>query len=167
MSGVGFLGAGVILRDGVNVRGINTDATIWCSAAVGVLAGAGYLIEALVGAVLVVAVHAFGRPVARRVDRLPATEETEVETLYRFRAVCRAADEAHVRALLVQDLVRQEFVLRALHSHDLDSGSTQVEVEAELQSSGRNDVALEGESVGSAWNPVSAQSAGASCKTRR
>jgi hypothetical protein len=41
-----------------------------------------------------------------------------------------------VRALLVQDLVRQELVLRALHSHDLDSGATQVEVEAELQSSG-------------------------------
>jgi putative Mg2+ transporter-C (MgtC) family protein len=69
------------LRDGVNVRGINTAATIWCSAAVGVLAGAGYLMEAFVGAVLVVAVHAFGRPAARRIDRLPATEETEVETV--------------------------------------------------------------------------------------
>src|ERR1700693_4318973 len=42
VSGIGFLGAGVILRDGVSVRGINTAATIWCSAAVGVLAGAGY-----------------------------------------------------------------------------------------------------------------------------
>ena len=41
VSGIGFLGAGVILRDGVSVRGINTAATIWCSAAVGVLAGAG------------------------------------------------------------------------------------------------------------------------------
>jgi hypothetical protein len=35
VSGVGFLGAGVIMRDGVNVRGVNTAATIWCSAAVG------------------------------------------------------------------------------------------------------------------------------------
>src|SRR5260370_10960883 len=46
VSGIGFLGAGVILRDGVTVRGINTAATIWCSAAVGVLAGAGYLAAA-------------------------------------------------------------------------------------------------------------------------
>jgi putative Mg2+ transporter-C (MgtC) family protein len=144
VSGVGFLGAGVILRDGVNVRGINTAATIWCSAAVGLLAGAGYLVEAAIGALLVVGVHAAGRPVARRIDRLPPTEESEVETVYRFRAVCRAADEAHVRALLVQSLVRDEFVLRALHSHDLDRGGTQVEVEAELQSTGRNDIALEG-----------------------
>jgi len=42
VSGIGFLGAGVMLRDGVTLRGINTAATIWCSAAVGVLAGAGY-----------------------------------------------------------------------------------------------------------------------------
>src|SRR6202035_5017126 len=54
VSGIGFLGAGVILRDGIHVRGINTAATIWCSAAVGVLAGAGYVLEAALGAVLVV-----------------------------------------------------------------------------------------------------------------
>src|ERR1700722_6941568 len=74
ISGVGFLGAGVILRDGVNVRGINTAATIWCSSAIGVLAGAGYIIEAVLGALLVVVGHVTLRPVARRLDRLPATE---------------------------------------------------------------------------------------------
>ena len=54
VSGIGFLGAGVILRDGINVRGINTAATIWCSAAVGVLAGAGFVIEAAMAAGLVI-----------------------------------------------------------------------------------------------------------------
>ena len=34
VSGIGFLGAGVIMRDGLNVRGLNTAATLWCSAAV-------------------------------------------------------------------------------------------------------------------------------------
>lgn len=41
VTGVGFLGAGVILRDGLSVRGINTAATLWCAAAVGALAGSG------------------------------------------------------------------------------------------------------------------------------
>jgi putative Mg2+ transporter-C (MgtC) family protein len=41
VSGIGFLGAGVIFRDGVNVRGLNTAATIWCSAAIGTLSGIG------------------------------------------------------------------------------------------------------------------------------
>ena len=41
VSGIGFLGAGVILKDGTNVRGLNTAATLWCSAAVGTFAGTG------------------------------------------------------------------------------------------------------------------------------
>jgi len=39
VSGIGFLGAGIIFREGLNVRGLNTAATLWCSAAVGVLSG--------------------------------------------------------------------------------------------------------------------------------
>ena len=109
----------------------------------GVLAGAGYLIEAAIGAALVVAAHLLLRPVARRVDRMPASEESEVETLYRFRAVCRAAEEAHIRAQVVQALTRDEFVLRAVRSEDLDYGSGLVEMIADLQRYGRNDVALE------------------------
>jgi putative Mg2+ transporter-C (MgtC) family protein len=143
VSGVGFLGAGVIMRDGVNVRGINTAATIWCSSAVGVLAGAGYIAEAAIGAVLVVIAHMALRPLGLRVDRLPTTEESEVETVYRFQAVCRSADEAHIRALVVQAISRDEFVLRAVRSMDLDRGTGVVEVEAELQRFGRDDVALE------------------------
>ena len=143
VSGIGFLGAGVILRDGVNIRGINTAATIWCSSAIGVLAGAGYIIEAIIGAALVVLAHLLLRPVARRVDRLPATSDSEIETMYRFSAVCTSADEAHIRALVVQALTRDEFVLRAVRSEDLVSGNNLVEVTAELQRYGRDDVALE------------------------
>ena len=43
VSGIGFLGAGIILREGVNVRGLNTAATLWCSAMAGTFAGGGYL----------------------------------------------------------------------------------------------------------------------------
>jgi putative Mg2+ transporter-C (MgtC) family protein len=143
VSGIGFLGAGVILRDGVHVRGINTAATIWCSAAVGVLAGGGYLVEAVIGALLVLAAHLTLRPVARRIDRLPATAETEVETLYRFRVVCRAAEEAHIRALVVQALTNQQYRLRAVRSEDLEHTAGLVEVTAELSRHGRDDVALE------------------------
>jgi putative Mg2+ transporter-C (MgtC) family protein len=143
VSGIGFLGAGVILRDGVTVRGINTAATIWCSAAVGVLAGAGYLPAAAIGAGLILLGHLALRPVARRVDRLPATAETEVETGYIFRAVCRATDQAHVRALLVQELDRDGFVLHSLRSHDLDAGRDLAEIIADLHHLGRDDLALE------------------------
>ncbi|MGO8955309.1 MAG: MgtC/SapB family protein [Rhodomicrobium sp.] len=42
VSGIGFLGAGIILREGINVRGLNTAATLWCSAMAGTFAGGGY-----------------------------------------------------------------------------------------------------------------------------
>jgi putative Mg2+ transporter-C (MgtC) family protein len=143
VSGIGFLGAGVILREGVTVRGINTAATIWCSAAVGVLAAAGYVQAAAIGAGLVLAAHLLLRPIARRVDRLPAGAQTEVETIYSFRAVCKAKSEAHIRALVVQSLTREGFVLRSLRSQDLAPDGGLVEVSAELQRYGRDDVALE------------------------
>jgi putative Mg2+ transporter-C (MgtC) family protein len=144
VSGIGFLGAGVILREGVTVRGINTAATIWCSAAVGVLAGAGYLSAAAIAAVLVLIAHLGLRPVARRIDRLPAGTGTEVETVYNFRAVCQAAEEAHIRALIAQEMARDGFALHSLHSHNVGRGSGLVEVIAELQRPGRDDLALEG-----------------------
>ena len=50
VTGVGFLAGGVILKDGANVRGLNTAATIWASAAVGCLAGIGLIKEAAAGA---------------------------------------------------------------------------------------------------------------------
>src|ERR1700743_3152385 len=46
VSGVGFLGAGAIMKDGGSVRGLNTAATLWCSAAVGACAGAGEMLDA-------------------------------------------------------------------------------------------------------------------------
>lgn len=49
VSGIGFLGAGVILKDGINIKGLNTAATLWCSAAIGVLCAGGLIIEASIG----------------------------------------------------------------------------------------------------------------------
>lgn len=45
VTGIGFLGAGVILQQGTNVRGLTTAATIWCSSAVGCLAATGRFLE--------------------------------------------------------------------------------------------------------------------------
>lgn len=143
VSGVGFLGAGVIIRDGVNVRGINTAATIWCSAAVGALCGTGYVIPAAVGALAVVVGHVGLRPLARRINRQPANQATEVETAYRFEAVCSATEQAHVRARITQAISGSEFRLRSVQSEDLDHGSGRVRVTADLSGTGSDDVALE------------------------
>ncbi|MTI32804.1 MgtC/SapB family protein [Xanthovirga aplysinae] len=69
VSGIGFLGAGVIMRDGVNVQGLNTAATLWCSAAVGTMTGVGLLIEAFLTTFLVVITHFILRPVGNKLQR--------------------------------------------------------------------------------------------------
>lgn len=71
VSGIGFLGAGVIMRDGLSVRGLNTAATLWCSAAVGCLAGTGMFLLAAFGTAGVVGANLLLRPLGRRMDREP------------------------------------------------------------------------------------------------
>lgn len=61
--GVGFLGAGVIFREGPNVHGLNSAATIWCSAAIGCIAASGYFMEALICTFLVTIVNTVLEPV--------------------------------------------------------------------------------------------------------
>ncbi|AUG81526.1 membrane protein [Kitasatospora sp. MMS16-BH015] len=105
VSGIGFLGGGVILRDGAGVRGLNTAATLWCSAAVGVLAASGKLAFAALGTLAVLAVHLVLRPAGRLLDRAPASgsdpDSTSRATVH---LECERRSETHIRALLLQAL---------------------------------------------------------------
>src|SRR5271166_3212921 len=68
VSGIGFLGGGVILKDGFNIRGLNTAATLWCTAAVGTLAGLGHPGFAAIGTVGVLSANLILRPVAHLIN---------------------------------------------------------------------------------------------------
>lgn len=61
VTGIGFLGAGVILRQGTNVVGLTTAATIWCSAALGCLAGFGMYWELAASAILIIIINTLFR----------------------------------------------------------------------------------------------------------
>lgn len=62
VSGVGFLGAGIIFKEGFNVHGLTTAATIWCSAAIGCIAAAGFFMEALISTALVLVINIVLQP---------------------------------------------------------------------------------------------------------
>jgi len=59
VSGIGFLGAGIIFKDGDSVKGLTTAATVWCAAAVGGLCGFGMFAEAILGSVTIIAINIF------------------------------------------------------------------------------------------------------------
>jgi putative Mg2+ transporter-C (MgtC) family protein len=65
VSGIGFLGAGAIMKEGANIRGLNTAATLWGSAAVGAAAGADLIGEAFIVALFVLASNTLLRPVSQ------------------------------------------------------------------------------------------------------
>jgi putative Mg2+ transporter-C (MgtC) family protein len=141
VSGIGFLGAGIIFREGLNVRGLNTAATLWCSAAVGVLAGAGALAYAALAAGMVVAVNLLLRPLVQRINRQPLAA-AEVASRYVVNVVCRGDTEAHIRALLLQGLTAGGIRLHRLDSSNIEN-SDRVEVVAELSADRNSDSVLE------------------------
>lgn len=141
VSGIGFLGAGVIMREGVHVKGLNTAATLWCAAAVGVLSGAGFFFEASVGAATVVLSHLILRPIAKRFATHPMSETAD-GTTYRIRIQCRPQDEQRIRALMLQATGKDGFGLKSLHSEDADRPE-RLDVAAIVSSPGRSDRLLE------------------------
>jgi putative Mg2+ transporter-C (MgtC) family protein len=116
VSGIGFLGGGVILREGVNVRGLNTAATLWCSAAIGVLAGSGNLVFALIGTGTVIGIHLFGRPLGRLIDRDNTDEEDESLQPYLVQVVCRPKHEKYSRAQIIQHAHSNDITLRGIRT---------------------------------------------------
>jgi putative Mg2+ transporter-C (MgtC) family protein len=141
VSGIGFLGGGVILSEGFTVRGLNTAATLWCAAAVGCLAGWGYIPQASIGALSIIGANLVLRPLAAKINHQPL-RNSEVETRYTCSVVCRSEDEAHVRTLLLYAVNGAAISLRALDSEDLYS-TNKVQVQANLIMSDRNDALLE------------------------
>jgi len=79
VTGVGFLGAGVILREGFALRGLTTAATIWCAAAVGTLAGVGLLRFAFYGALAVLCANVMLRPLSQFIDRRRGDDDTDAD----------------------------------------------------------------------------------------
>lgn len=141
VSGVGFLGAGVIFKDSGSVRGLNTAATIWCSAAIGAITGLGNPLQALVLTIAVLSTNLILRRLAYRL--YPAQSSSgEQDVLYGFELVCRPEDEAHMRALMMQGISGTPLALTALRSEDIE-GTDKMKVTARIRGVGRQAQALE------------------------
>ena len=140
VSGIGFLGAGVILRHGASVTGLNTAATLWCSAAIGTLAGYGIYGAAIIGTIGVIAAHVSLRPLGRAINR--KTRTCDMEITYLFRIAARMNQGPHVRAILLESMKGQPLLLKSLKSESVDH-SDKAEIRATLTSAGRQSSLLE------------------------
>ena len=140
VSGIGFLGAGIIFKEGMNVRGLNTAATLWCSAAIGVLCGAGYIFHATIAAFFIIGVNGLLRPLVRLIE-CQAISNTDITNSYSISLVCYSEAEAHVRALLLRDL-GQNIHIQELESTDIED-TNRVEVNALVRAEDKQDRLVE------------------------
>lgn len=142
VSGIGFLGGGVILREGTSVRGINTAATLWCAAAVGTLVGSGHLIQAYLGTFAVVGANLLLRPLSEAfkhqsedIDQSPTSPKLVVSnspvTRYGCQLICKAEQEGQVLSLLLKTIREQQLALVKIHSKNI---ADEVELRAEFVS---------------------------------
>lgn len=125
VSGVGFLGAGVIMKEGKNVWGLNTAATLWCSAAVGACAGADLIVEAFALTMFVLAGNTLLRPLVNAINRAPISEHA-MEATYEVRATTDADHLDAARELLETQLDTANYPVREMAVIDREPGSVEV-----------------------------------------
>jgi len=135
VSGVGFLGAGTIMKEGLNVRGLNTAATLWGSAAVGVCSGAGLLAEALLTAIFVLAANTLLRPVVNSINRKPIDEHTS-ELTYQLHVIVTSDEQKAALSTLDSLLETAGYPLSDLDIEPF--GEDDVEITATLLSTSVN-----------------------------
>jgi putative Mg2+ transporter-C (MgtC) family protein len=131
VSGIGFLGAGVIMKEGMNVRGLNTAATLWCSAAIGAAAGSDLVVEAVLITVFVLAGNTLLLPVVTWVERRPL-DRVVTEAQNEIRVTTDAAHLATVRRHVIERLQAARFPVADINV--TERGEEAVEIVAELVS---------------------------------
>lgn len=132
VTGIGFLGAGVIMRDGFTIHGLNTAATIWCSAAVGSLCGFGLYWEAAIAAGIIILAHLVLKPLADYFDKRPI-KPIEIKNVgFSLVVITDIKNEMSLRSLLV-DMISgyDNFQLQKMKSTQ-NSNSGQVELKMDI-----------------------------------
>ena len=124
VSGIGFLGAGVILKDKANIKGLNTAATLWCNAAIGTLCAAGLLVEAAIGTLFILFANIILRNVTQKLNmNYNAKLKTEQ---YRLKVITEEEKEFVVRTLISQSVNQTDIILTNIENTDLEDGRVRI-----------------------------------------
>jgi putative Mg2+ transporter-C (MgtC) family protein len=140
VSGIGFLGAGVIMKEGMNVRGLNTAATLWCSAAVGACAGTDMAAEAATLTVFVIAGNTLLRPVVNAINRIPLAGGG-LEATYSVVLTTDPAEAAALRDVLIDHLELMRYPVA--DTEILERSDDHAEIRATLVSTAAVDADLD------------------------
>ena len=141
VSGMGFLGAGVILHEGPTVRGLNTAATLWCAAAAGALAGTALRLEAIYTAAGVMVINLGMQRLQAAINRR-VPHPVDVETAYLIEITCDAAAASEVFEKVSLGIAKTGLEVRGMHRETISPAAAEqagVRVYADLAAHNRLD----------------------------
>ena len=141
VSGIGFLGAGIIFRDGFNVHGLNTAATLWCSAGVGMMAGAGAWPFALLLTGMVVFINLGLRPLVKLLKR-KTNAGVPLSRSFRVILTCLPEQEGGARSLILRTLTLGGLHLSEVGLRPAEDG-VGIDLSATVTGEGATDTMLE------------------------
>ncbi len=131
--GVGFIGGGLLFREGTQTRGINTAATLWCSAAIGTLCGLGRAGEAGLATTVLVVANTLLRQAAWRLQMRMGLNDSLTEQLC-FELECLNAHTSAMRQALQDALKQRRGELRSVAEARTTHGTTQITAMAAFES---------------------------------
>ncbi len=131
VTGIGFLGAGVIMRDGFTIHGLNTAATLWCSAAVGSLCGFGLYLQATIAGCAIIATHLLLKPLSDFFDSRPQHSISIRNIGFSLTVITELRNEMQVRNLLVETISQYEnFQMQKMKStHNSPDGVAEIKLD--------------------------------------
>ncbi len=138
VSGIGFLGAGVILKDGANIRGLNTAATLWCNAAIGVLCATGLLLEAVTGTAFILLANIVLRHITRK---LLVIHDNKNSKNYHLTIVISKNKEILLRTMLIQTIGETDIRLNSIETNE--KANDRVEIIADISSDDKTETDMD------------------------
>lgn len=145
VTGIGFLGAGVIMKDGLNIQGLNTAATIWCSAAVGSLSGMGMFPEAFIVTFAIIVTHFVMRPVSNKLSKITSYKKAKSDEIFYILTIhCDMPVENQVRAFLIKYLdTSDKYLLRSVSREFSEKNTEEVILTIHISTVGKQEQMLE------------------------
>jgi len=122
MTGIGFLGAGVIMKEGLSVRGLTTAASIWVTAAIGILVGVGFYLPAIIATVLTLVTLSLFRWL-----------ESTMPTLSYARLRARFTRRHTMSEKALEALIARHDITTSSYSYHLASGGKHFEYEMTIR----------------------------------
>lgn len=125
VAGIGFLGAGVIIKDNKSVKGLTTAATLWCAAAIGILCAANLLFEAAVGTLLVLFTNIVLRTLNAKINKWTGNIDFN---MFSFTIICEESSEKEVLKIIKDVAKKHESLISSIVVNEMEDSNVKIEL---------------------------------------